>query len=202
MIRLRPSLDRRGRVVPPNVNAGSSTVYVTRRGTVGVVEPHPDIAPLAGLLGTWVGEGEGEYPTIEPFRYREEISFTHVGKPFLAYRQSTSSLATGLPAHAEAGYLRAVGHGQVELVLAHPTGLVEIEEGAIELAHDDRMLTGVHALKLHLRSTTVAGAPTAKEVRSLERRIEVAGEVLEYTLAMSAVGQAHQHHLRAVLHRQ
>ena len=72
---------------------------------------HPDLAPLAALLGTWRGEGEGSYPTIEPFRYSEEISFTQVGKPFLAYRQATVNLATGLPAHAEAGYWRPAERG-------------------------------------------------------------------------------------------
>ena len=79
---------------------------------------HADLEPLAALLGIWRGEGEGSYPTIEPFRYSEEISFTHVGKPFLAYRQATVNLATGLPAHAEAGYWRPAGEGRVELVMA------------------------------------------------------------------------------------
>jgi hypothetical protein len=33
---------------------------------------HPDVeAIVSQLIGTWVGEGRGQYPTIESFRYRE-----------------------------------------------------------------------------------------------------------------------------------
>src|SRR5262245_4325086 len=102
--------------------------------TVASVEPalHPDVEALACLLGRWSGEGEGHYPTIEPFAYREEITLGHSGKPFLAYRQATVRVDTGMPAHAEMGYLRGVGPGQVELVIAHPTGVAEVAERSEE----------------------------------------------------------------------
>lgn len=154
---------------------------------------HPDVAALACLLGRWTGEGTGDYPTIEPFRYREEVTFGHVGKPFLAYRQATTNLGTGLPAHAEVGYLRSAGDGRVELVLAHPSGIAEIAEGPVEELPD--------GLMLQLTSTSVAGTTTAKEVLSLGRRIEVNGDILRYELAMAAVGQPHRHHLTAELRR-
>ncbi len=157
------------------------------------VTPHADLGPLVRLLGTWRGEGEGSYPTIEPFRYREEVVFGHVGKPFLAYRQATVDLATGMPAHAEAGYLRALVPGRVELVVAHPTGLVEVDEGEV--------LDEPDGLALHLVSGTVARTPTAKEVVSIERRVTVTGDTLRYQVAMGAVGLPHQHHLAAELHR-
>jgi len=48
---------------------------------------HPDLEALTPLLGTWSGRGEGHYPTIQPFEYLEEVVFSHVGKPFLAYAQ-------------------------------------------------------------------------------------------------------------------
>jgi hypothetical protein len=154
---------------------------------------HPDIDSLACLLGTWRGEGHGVYPTIEPFRYSEEVAFTHTGKPFLAYRQTTVNLDTGTPAHAEVGYWRPGGLRRVELVLAHPTGVVEIDEGPVELF--------AGGVALHLRSTTVGLTATAKSVVSLERSIRVEGDELRYDLAMGAVDQPHQHHLSATLRR-
>ena len=153
---------------------------------------HPGIAALAPLLGTWTGRGRGEYPTIESFGYTEEISFGHNGKPFLSYSQRTRSEA-GAPLHAEAGYLRTPAPGRVELVLAHPTGVTEIDEGSLEV-HDDGLVIEVH-------STTIGRTASAKDVAALTRSIRLVGDELTYSVAMAAVGQPLQHHLAATLHR-
>jgi hypothetical protein len=154
---------------------------------------HPDLEALAPLLGTWAGRGVGKYPTIEPFEYLEEVVFSHVGKPFLAYAQKTRAVADGKPLHAETGYLRAPRPGHIELVLAHPSGITEIDAGTYSVTGD--------VIEVELSSTAIGLAPTAKEVTALGRSLRVDGDDLSYTLRMGAVGQPLQDHLTAVLHR-
>ncbi len=154
---------------------------------------HPDVEALAPLLGTWTGRGEGKYPTIQTFEYLEEVVFSHVGKPFLVYTQKTKAVADGRPLHAETGYLRVSQPGRVELVLAHPNGITEIDAGTYSV-------TG-GVIEIELSSTAIGLAPTAKEVTGLGRSLRVEGDQLSYTVRMGAVGQPVQDHLAAVLHR-
>ena len=157
---------------------------------------HPDLEALAPLLGTWAGRGEGKYPTIQTFEYFEEVVFSHVGKPFLVYTQKTKAVADGRPLHAETGYLRVPQPGRVELVLAHPNGITEIDAGTYSVTGD----VG-DVIEVELSSTAIGLAPTAKEVTGLGRSLRVEGDDLSYTVRMGAVGQPLQDHLAAVLHR-
>ena len=150
---------------------------------------HPVCAPLAFLLGTWRGTGTGIYPTIDGFSYTEEASFAHVGKPFVAYGQKTRDADTGLPLHAEAGYLRPQGDGRVELVLVQPSGIVELLEGTVE------------GCDVQLASTAVLGTASAKPVTATERRFWLDGEVLRSSVAMAAMGRELQHHVVSEMYR-
>jgi THAP4-like, heme-binding beta-barrel domain len=145
------------------------------------------LEPLAFLLGTWQGEGQGRYPTIEDFTYREETQFVWPGKPVVAYQQRTWVPPEGPPSHAEVGYLRPAPGG-AELVLAHPSGVVEVSGGTV---------TGT---RLELVSLAVLTTPTAKSVTEVRRTYERRGEALWYRLDMAAVGEPLDFHLEAELH--
>jgi len=150
---------------------------------------HPNLEPIGWLVGTWRGRGAGEYPTIDDFEYVEEVVFGHVGKPFLSYVQRTRDATTDLPLHAESGYIRAGDAGEFELVIAQPSGIVELHVG--ELA--SRTLT--------FRATSVQVTATAKSVTDVVRTLTVHGDELRYALSMAAVGQPLTHHLSATLVR-
>lgn len=152
------------------------------------MEMHPAIERLAFLLGTWRGTGHGDYPTIEGFNYEETVVFEHFGKPFVAYGQKTKG-ADGGPLHTEAGYIRPVDDGSVELVIAQPSGLVEVHTG---------VATGQ---RLEFSSQLVGRTQSAKRVDQVGRIIEVSGEVMTNELRMSAVGEPYQWHLSASLNR-
>jgi hypothetical protein len=151
------------------------------------------LAPIAWLIGTWEGDGVGVYPTIDDFAYHEVITFDDVGKPFLVYDQK-AKLADGTPSHRETGYWRMTPSG-LEVVIAQPTGIVEIHAGTVGEA------------RIGLVSTDVRRTPTAKEVTVREWDLELVPDpdggpdTLRYELRMAAVGQPTQVHLRAALHR-
>ncbi|NIR39009.1 MAG: FABP family protein [Actinobacteria bacterium] len=156
-------------------------------------ELHAACEALSPLLGTWRGKGEGHYPTIEDFDYLEELTFSHVGKPFLAMTQRTRDSRSDAPLHAEVGYLRPQPNRGIEMVLTQPTGVVEIHNGSITERHG--------AVVVDLRTERVEGTRTAKPITEVRRRLEVTGDTLVSEMWMAAMGQPLTHHLRAELTR-
>ena len=110
------------------------------------------------------------------------------GRPIAHWRSRTRDASSGEPRHAESGFLRSVGERQVELVVAHTFGIVEIGTGTF----------GGAALDLDSR---LQSSPTAKQVDEVQRRCRFAADDLTYDIAMAAVGQPLTHHLRATLRR-
>jgi hypothetical protein len=156
-------------------------------------EPHPDLAPIAFLLGRWEGAGIGGYETIESFQFGQELTFSHNGKPYLSYVSRTWLLGAdgvpGRPLAMETGFWRPQPGGRLEVMLAHPTGIVEIYLGEV---------TGT---KIEMATDLVASTESAKEVRAGRRLYGLVGADLAYAYDMAAVGKPLQPHISAQLKR-
>jgi hypothetical protein len=156
-------------------------------------ELHPDLEPVKFLLGEWEGAGVGGYPTIDSFRFGQEISFGHNGKPYLSYVSRTWRLddegQLGAPLATESGFWRPRPGNRVEVVLAHPTGIAEIYLGEI---------TGT---RVELVTDVVARTESAKEVTAGRRLYGLIGEDLGWAYDMAAVGETLQSHISAQLKR-
>ncbi|MBW3648187.1 MAG: FABP family protein [Actinobacteria bacterium] len=155
---------------------------------------HERLEPLAFLLGTWRGLGVVGYPTIEERRYEQEIVFAHDGRPFLDYTSRTWILdddgARLRPAAREVGWWRPGKEPRdVEVLLAHPTGIVEVYVGEVTFS------------KIELRTDVVARTETAKSVTALHRLYGLVGGDLAYAVDLAAVDQPLQPHLSARLAR-
>ncbi|THA23946.1 FABP family protein [Streptomyces sp. RKND-216] len=157
--------------------------------------PHALLEPVTGLLGTWVGSGHGGYPTLDgDFAYRQQVTFSHDGRPFLHYEARAWLVdADGTPLRPsarETGWWRLQPDGHVEALITQPTGVAELLTGRSGSGSAD------------LVSGQVALTPTAKQVDASRRRYTLTdADTLDFHHDLQAVGQPMQRHLSARLHR-
>jgi hypothetical protein len=159
---------------------------------------HPDCAPIAWLLGTWHGNGHGDYPTIEAFDFEQELVFQQDGRPFFHYSAQSWVIDPETkerlrPGAMETGFIRSAlvepGKARLEVVLAHNTGMAEVWYGE---AADGR---------LEIATRGVGRTETAKEYVAGHRLYGNVQGQLMYAFDMKAMGQELQPHLWAQLNR-
>ena len=151
------------------------------------------LVPLAWLIGRWEGAGVVGYPTIESANFGQEVEFRHDGRPFLHYRSQAWALDDQgekvRPLATEVGFWRPGEGGELEVLLTHPTGYVEIYVGTIE------------GPRVNLRTDLVARTPSAKEYTAATRMYGLVESDLMWVMDMAAVGQPMQSHASAQLKR-
>jgi hypothetical protein len=158
------------------------------------------LIPLAWLVGRWAGAGVVGYPTMEnDLRFGQEVSFTHDGRPFLAYISRTWLLddegRQGKALASETGYWRPVAAPEgspgigLEVLLAHPMGIVEVYLGTAD------------GPRITLETDAVVRTTTAKEYTAATRLYGLVEGDLLWVLDMAAVGHPLTSHASARLKR-
>lgn len=157
-----------------------------------VAKPMPEaIKSLSWLLGTWrcQEQAQGAYPTIQDFKYGDEIVFSNVGQPMLNYTSVTWHPEFKFPMHQESGFLRMkLGTDQVSLILSHNFGIASVEEGQVL----DKSLV--------LKSKEISRMSFAKEpaVTEIHRTIKLVDEnTLHQVVLMATTKTPLTQHLEA-----
>ena len=157
---------------------------------------HPSTARLAWLIGTWAGNGHGEYPGIEKFQFGQEVVFQQDGRPFIHYFSRSwivdDSGKTVRQAAQETGFLRPQEDGTLEVVLAHNLGYVEVWHGEI---HPEQP-------RFEIATDAVVRTATAKSYTAGKRLYGYVDGNLLYAYDMAAEGHELQPHTHAHLARQ
>jgi len=155
------------------------------------------LAPLAWLVGRWEGAGVVGYPTIDSRNFGQEVICSHDGRPFLEWQSRTWLLDEDgtkvRPLATELGFWRPVEESadgtNVELLLTHPTGFVEMYAGKAEPA------------RVELRTDGVMRSPFAKDYSAAHRMYGNVNSNLMWVMDMAAVGLPMQSHVSAELKR-
>jgi hypothetical protein len=125
-------------------------------------------------------------------RFEQEVSFTSDGRPFLSYCSHTWLIDDDgnrlRPSAIETGFWRpGEKERDVELVLTHASGIIEVSYGEVAFH------------KIDLQSDVVVNTPTAKRVTRLHRLYGLVDGNLAYAVDMEAVDQPLQPHFSALL---
>lgn len=186
----------------------------------------PELYPLAWLLGTWRGPGFLAYPGIPERPFVQEVSFTHDGGPYLAYR-STMWLLDEVPEAAEPEAGRAddgapdgAQDGEVRYVAADvwaaESGFWRVVPSAaapgaapteleVLLAepsgHVSVYLGAAEGPRVELATDLVARTATAADVAAVSRMYGLVGGELMWAMDMAAFGHELQPYASARLSR-
>ena len=151
---------------------------------------------LLPLVGVWRGEGQIVYPTIDgPFRFGQQITFAHDGRPFLTYEARSWLLDEQgkviRPAARESGFWRPQADDTIEVLVTHATGVVEIYYG-----------TPLTQTSWEMATDIVMRTSTAKEVTAAKRLYGLVNDGdLAYVEERAMVGEPLQPHVSAQLER-
>ena len=173
----------------------------------------PPLLPLAWLIGRWAGAGVLGHPTRgADVRFGQEVEFSHDGRPFLHYTSRTWRLdddgAVQEPLDVETGWWRPTGalaqapaqppaQGSaagpvpldVEVLLAHPTGVVEVYVGT------------ARGPRIDLTTDVVARTASAAEYTAGQRMYGLVEGDLLWAFDVAAGGHALQSYASARLKR-
>lgn len=156
------------------------------------------LVPLSWLIGTWAGAGVIGYPTMQESRFGQELVIRHETRGALSYSSSIWLLDEdgnrGDLFDVESGFWRPTGEAAeggtgLEVLVAHPAGVVEIYVGR------------AHGARVDLETDVVARTASAEEYTAATRMYGLVEGDLLWAMDVAQLGYPLQSHASARLKR-
>lgn len=96
---------------------------------------HDGLLALLPLIGVWRGQGQAAPPGEGEFTFGQQVVFAHDGENRISYdsrtwRMDEDGQPTETPGRRESGFLRINDDDEIEMILTHSDGMVEILYGS------------------------------------------------------------------------
>lgn len=95
---------------------------------------HPGLLALLPLVGVWEGEGEADTVERGEHRFGQHVVVSHDGENYLSWSSRCWTLDSGGsvddPAYRESGFWRISEDDQLEFLVAHASGVIEMYYGS------------------------------------------------------------------------
>ncbi len=143
------------------------------------------LLPLTWLAGTWVGTGNGQFPTMPPFKYLDKMTFKICGseqEPLIHFEETAWIIKNNEQTfkHCETGYFRPLTDTAIELQVTHNTGRIEILNGVFEEIYWDKK-----QFNISFNSTFLKNAKGLTTALLSHKKFNLTDDLLKYSHAMS-----------------
>ena len=96
---------------------------------------HDGLLALLPLIGVWRGQGQAAHPGEEEFTFGQQVVFAPDGENRISYdsrtwRMDEDGQPTETPGRRESGFLRINDDDEIEMIVTHSDGMVEILYGS------------------------------------------------------------------------